>query len=79
MTSQPRLISLVITSLLISQVSHAKTATEKFILKPPEAIDNTEIVEIQEGDFFEPVQTDSKKYLWTINLKKGPYSTKKRS
>ena len=76
MTSQPRLFILVITSLLISQISFAKTATEKSVLKQPEAIDNTGIVEILEGDFFESVQTNSKKYFWTINLKKGPYSTK---
>ena len=79
MTSQPRLIILVITSLLISQISFAKTATEKSILKQPETIDNTGIVEILEGDFFESVQTDSKNYFWTINLKKGPYSTKKEA
>ena len=79
MTTQPRLFILVITSLLISQISFAKTAIEESILKLPKAIDNTGIVEILEGDFFESVQTDSKKYFWTINLKKGPYSTKKRS
>ena len=79
MTSQPRLFILVITSLLISQISFAKTAIEESILKLPKAIDNTGIVEILEGDFFESVQTNSKKYFWTINLKKGPYSTKKEA
>ena len=79
MTSPPRLIILVITSLLIYQISYAKPATEKSIFKQPEAIDNTGIVEILEGDFFEAVQTDSKNYFWTINLKKGPYATKKEA
>ena len=79
MTSQPRLLILVITFLLISQITYAKTVTEKSIIKKSEIINNTGIVEIIEGDFFEPVQTDSKNYLWTINLKKGPYATKKEA
>ena len=84
MTTQPRLFILVIIFLLTTQVPYAKTVTEKTIPKKPEVIDNTGIDEILEDeiledDFFESVQTDSKNYFWTINLKKGPYNTKKEA
>ena len=79
MTSQPRLFILLITFLLTTPLSYAKTVTEKTIIKKSKIIENTEIEKIIEDDFFEPVQTNSKNYFWTINLKKGPYTTKKEA
>ena len=79
MTMQPRIFILAITFLLTTQVSYAQTVTEKIIPKKTEFIDNTGIDEIIEDDFYESLQTDSKKYFWTINLKKGPYNTKKEA
>ena len=76
---QPRIFILAITFLLTTQVSYAQTVTEKIIPKKTEFIDNTGIDEIIEDDFYESLQTDSKNYFWTINLKKGPYNTKKEA
>ncbi len=70
-----RLILIAILSLLLIPSGNAKTSTENLIVKESDILELKKSTEIEEGDFFEDVQTNSEKYVWVVNLKNGPFTT----
>ena len=79
MASSLRLIFSSILFLSLTQSGHSKTSTENLIIKESDILEIKKSTEIEEGDFFEDVQTNSGKYVWVINLKNGPFSTEEKA
>ena len=74
-----RLILSAILFLSLFQSGQAKTSTENLIVKESDILEFKKSTEIEEGDFFEDVQTNSEKYVWVVNLKNGPFSTQENA
>ena len=64
MTSSLRLILSVILFLSLIQSGHAKTSTENLIVKQSDILEFKKSTEIEEGDFFEDVQTNLEEYVF---------------
>jgi len=79
MTSLPKLVFSIILILVLIQSGHAKTSTENLIVNESDILGLKKSTEIEEGDFFEDVQINSDGYVWIVNLKNGPFSTKEKA
>ena len=79
MASSLRLILSLILFLSLIQSGHAKTSTENLIVKQSDILEFKKSTEIEEGDFFEDVQTNLEEYIWVVNLKNGPFSTEEKA
>jgi len=79
MASFLRLILSAILFLSLIQSGLAKTSTENLIVKESDILEFKKSAEIEEGDFFEDVQVNSEGYVWIVNLKNGPFSTKEKA
>ncbi|SVD29897.1 uncharacterized protein METZ01_LOCUS382751, partial [marine metagenome] len=79
MASSLRLILSAILFLSLIQSGQAKTSTENLIVKESDILEFKKSTEIEEGDFFEDVQINSEEYVWVVNLKNGPFSTKEKA
>ena len=76
MASHLRFLFLVI---IFTQSDTAKTSTENLIIDESEIYGFTNSSKIEEGNFSEEVPTNSSDYIWVVNLKKGPYSSKEKA
>ena len=79
MASSLRLILSLILFLSLITSGHAKTSTENLIVNKSDILEIKKSTEIEEGDFFEDVQINSDGYVWIVNLKNGPFSTKEKA
>ena len=74
-----RLILSTVLFLSLIKYGNAKTSTGNLIVKESDILEFKKSTEIEEGDFVEDVQINSEKYVWIVNLKKGPFSTKEKA
>ena len=79
MASSLRLILSLILFLSLITSGHTKTSTENLIVNESDILELKNTTEIEEGDFFEDVQITSEEYVWIVNLKNGPFSTKEKA
>ena len=79
MASSLRLILSAILFLSLIQSGHAKTSTENLIVNESDILELKKSTGIKEGDFFEDVQINLDGYVWIVNLKNGPFSTRRKS
>ena len=79
MASSLRLIFSTILFFSLIQSGQAKTSTENLIIKKSDILEFKKSTEIEEGDFFEDVQTNLEEYVWVVNLKNGPFYTEEKA
>ena len=79
MASSLRLTLTTILFLSLNTSGNAKTSTENLIVKKSDILEFKKSTGIEEGDFFEDVQINTGEYVWVVNLKNGPFSTKEKA
>ena len=79
MTSLPKLVFSIILILVLIQSGHAKTSTENLIVEKSDILKLKKSFEIEEGDFVEDIQVNSDNFVWTVNLKNGPFPTQEKA